>query len=124
MGKVLPALKGKLTGMAFRVPVSNVSVVDLTVRLERPTSHSEIGQWMQEASCTTLSGVLGYTNEPLVSTDFIGSPLSAVYDHEASIELHPHFHKVVAWYDNEWGYSHRVVDLIQHITTYNHRNCS
>jgi len=114
---VLPDLKGKLTGMALRVPVSDVSVVDLTVKLEKGVSREEIAEWMREASLGSLKGVLGYTNEQLVSTDFIGSTLSAIYDKEASIGLSPHFHKVIAWYDNEWGYSSRVVDLIWYMQT-------
>lgn len=115
VGKVIPDLKGKLTGMAFRVPISDVSVVDLTVRLEKGASHEEISKLMHKASREELKGILGYTKEQVVSSDFIGSTLSAIYDKDASIELNPHFHKVVAWYDNEWGYSNRVVDLIRYI---------
>ncbi len=115
VGKVIPDLKGKLTGMAFRMPISDVSVVDLTVRLENGASHSEVGALMQEKSLGDLKGILGYTDEQVVSSDFIGSPLSAIYDRDASIELNRNFHKVIAWYDNEWGYSNRVVDLIRYI---------
>ena len=115
VGKVIPGLKGKLTGMALRVPVSDVSVVDLTVGLEKGASHDEIAALMKEKSLGDLKGILGYTEEQLVSSDFIGSTLSAIYDKDASIELNSNFHKVVAWYDNEWGYSNRVVDLIQYI---------
>ncbi len=115
VGKVIPSLKGKLTGMALRVPVSDVSVVDLTVGLEKGASHDEIAKLMQEKSLGDLKGILGYTEEQLVSSDFIGSPLSAIYDRDASIELNSNFHKVIAWYDNEWGYSNRVVDLIRYI---------
>ncbi len=115
VGKVIPDLKGKLTGMAFRVPISDVSVVDLVVRLERGVSHDEIARLMLQESQGELKGILGYTEEQVVSSDFIGSTLSAVYDKDASIELNRNFHKVVAWYDNEWGYSNRVVDLIRYI---------
>ncbi|MBM3192435.1 MAG: type I glyceraldehyde-3-phosphate dehydrogenase [Chlamydiae bacterium] len=115
VGKVIPDLKGKLTGMALRVPVSDVSVVDLTVKLEKGASKEEVAQVMRDASQKSLKGILGYTKEQVVSTDFIGSSLSAIYDEDASIELNPNFHKVIAWYDNEWGYSNRVVDLIQHM---------
>lgn len=115
VGKVIPGLKGRLTGMALRVPISDVSVVDLTVGLEKGASHDEIAKLMQEKSLGDLKGILGYTEEQLVSSDFIGSPLSAIYDRDASIELNSNFHKVIAWYDNEWGYSNRVVDLIRYI---------
>jgi glyceraldehyde 3-phosphate dehydrogenase len=115
VGKVIPELKGKLTGMAFRVPVSDVSALDLTVKLEKGVSQSDIASIMLEESKKSLKGILGYTDEQVVSSDFIGSTLSAIYDKDASIELNPNFHKVVAWYDNEWGYSNRVVDLIRYI---------
>lgn len=117
VGKVIPELEGKLTGMAFRVPISNVSVVDLTVKLSKSTNLDEISALMKEASETYLQGILGYTEEPLVSTDFIGCPLSGVYDKNACIQLNPEFFKIVAWYDNEWGYSNRVVDLMRYIST-------
>jgi glyceraldehyde 3-phosphate dehydrogenase len=117
VGKVIPGLKGKLTGMAFRVPVSDVSALDLTVKLEKGVSQSDIASVMLEESKKSLKGILGYTDEQVVSSDFIGSTLSAIYDKDASIELNPNFHKVVAWYDNEWGYSNRVVDLIRYIQT-------
>ena len=115
VGKVIPELKGKLTGMAFRVPVSNVSALDLTVKLEKGVSQSDMASYMQEASLNGLRGILGYTDEQVVSSDFIGSTLSAIYDYGASIELNPNFHKVVAWYDNELGYSNRVVDMMRYI---------
>ena len=115
VGKVIPELKGKLTGMALRVPVSDVSVVDLTVRLEKGASRDEIAQAIYEASEKEFKGIVGYTEQQVVSTDFIGSPLSAIYDKGASIELNPYFHKVIAWYDNEWGYSNRVVDLMRYV---------
>ncbi len=119
VGKVIPELKGKLTGMAFRVPITDVSALDLTVRFEKGATHGEIAEVMREASVHDLSGILGYTEEQIVSSDFIGSKLSAVYDKDASIELNPNFHKVVAWYDNEWGYSNRVVDLIHYMQSKN-----
>ena len=109
---VLPELKGKLTGMAIRVPTPNVSVVDLTFRTERATSYAEICDKMREASETYLQGVLGYTEEPLVSTDFQGDPRSSVFDAKAGMELNANFFKILSWYDNEWGYSNRVVDLM------------
>ncbi len=112
VGLVLPHLKGKLTGMAFRVPVADVSVVDLTVRTEKATSYQEICEKMKEASEGELKGILGYTEEPVVSSDFIGDSHSSIFDASAGIELSPNFFKVIAWYDNEWGYSQRMVDLI------------
>ncbi len=115
VGKVIPDLKGKLTGMAFRVPVSDVSVVDLTLKLEKGVSHDQIAKLMHEKSLGDLKGILGYTEEQVVSSDFIGSTFSSIYDKGASIELNSNFHKVVAWYDNEWGYSKRVIDLIQYM---------
>lgn len=109
---VLPELKGKLTGMAFRVPTPDVSVVDLTFRTTKPTSYKEICAAMKEASETTLKGVLGYTEEDVVSTDFQGDAHSSIFDAGAGIELNSNFFKVVSWYDNEWGYSCRVIDLM------------
>ena len=109
--KVIPALKGKLTGMAFRVPTTNVSVVDLTVRLKKDTTYDEIKAAMKVASETHLKGILGYTEEEVVSSDFIGSSFSSIFDAEAGIMLNPHFVKLISWYDNEWGYSSRMVDL-------------
>ncbi len=111
----MPELKGKLTGMAFRIPTANVSVVDLTVRTEKPTSYKEVCAAMKRASETSLKGILGYTDEPVVSTDFIHCSLSSIFDAEAGIELNDRFMKVVSWYDNEWGYSNRVVDLLLHM---------
>lgn len=111
----IPELKGKLTGMAFRVPVADVSVVDLTVRTERETSLAAINQAMQAASEGRLRGILGYTDEQVVSSDFIGSSLSGIYDALAGIELNSRFFKLVAWYDNEWGYSCRVNDLVKYM---------
>ncbi len=116
VGLALPALKGKLTGMAFRVPTPNVSAVDLTVRTEKATSYDEIMKTLKAASEGDLKGYLGYTEEEVVSSDFMGCPLSSIVDKGAGIGLSPTFHKVVSWYDNEWGYSNRVVDLINHMT--------
>lgn len=113
----LPELKGKLTGMAFRVPVADVSAVDLTVRLARSTSYEEICQKMKEASEGELKGILAYTEEPVVSSDFISSHYSAVFDKDAGIALNDRFFKLIAWYDNEMGYSHRVVDLLLYVAT-------
>ena len=112
VGLVLPELKGKLTGMALRVPTPNVSVVDLTFKTERSTRYDDICAVMKEASMGPLAGVLGYTDEPVVSSDFIADPHSSIFDASAGMELNTNFFKVVAWYDNEWGYSNRVVDLI------------
>jgi glyceraldehyde 3-phosphate dehydrogenase len=109
---VLPELKGKLTGMAFRVPTPDVSAVDLTFRTEKPTSYREICAAMQAASEGELKGILGYTEDDVVSTDFTTDPHSSIFDAGAGIELNANFFKVVAWYDNEWGYSMRMIDLI------------
>ncbi len=109
---VLPELKGKLTGMAFRVPTPDVSAVDLTFKTEKATSYAEICQAMKAASEGEMKGVLGYTEEPVVSTDFTSDPHSSSFDAGAGIELNSHFFKVVAWYDNEWGYSNRMIDLM------------
>jgi len=116
VGKVIPALNGKLTGMAFRVPTPDVSVVDLTVRLEKAASYEEIKAAIKEASESgPMVGFLGYTEEQLVSTDFIGDSRSSIFDAKAGISLNDNFAKLVSWYDNEWGYSNRVVDLIKHV---------
>lgn len=109
---VLPQLKGKLTGMAFRVPTPDVSVVDLTFRTAKATSYKEICAAMKAASETSLKGILGYTEEEVVSSDFIGDPRSSIFDAGAGMELNSNFFKVVSWYDNEWGYSCRVIDLM------------
>lgn len=117
VGKVIPALNGKLTGMAFRVPTPNVSVVDLTARLEKPASYKEICAAIKAASLDgDLKGVLGYTEEDVVSTDFNGEKLTSVFDAKAGIALNDHFVKLVSWYDNETGYSNKVLDLISHIS--------
>ena len=112
---VIPELKGKLTGMAFRVPVADVSVVDLTVRLEKPATYEEIKQTMKEASEGEYKGILGYTEDSVVSSDFIGDARTSIFDANAGIALNDHFVKVVSWYDNEWGYSSKLIDLVQHL---------
>jgi len=113
VGLVLPAVKGKLTGMAFRVPVPTVSVVDLTFKTSKETSLAEIKAAMKKASETYMKGILGYTEDEVVSTDFIHEKQSSVFDAGSSIELNKNFFKLVSWYDNEWGYSNRVVDLMK-----------
>jgi glyceraldehyde 3-phosphate dehydrogenase len=113
----LPELKGKLTGMAFRVPTPDVSVVDLTVRLAKDTTYEEIGNAMDQAAKTHLKGILDTTDEELVSSDFIGSHYSCIYDKKAGIALSRRFYKLIAWYDNEMGYSHRVVDLLEYMAS-------
>ncbi|MBC6477547.1 MAG: type I glyceraldehyde-3-phosphate dehydrogenase [Hormoscilla sp. GM7CHS1pb] len=109
---VLPELKGKLTGMAFRVPTADVSVVDLTFRTEKATSYQDICGAMKAAASGDMKGILGYTEDPVASSDFIGDSHSSIFDAGAGIELNSNFFKVVSWYDNEWGYSNRMVDLI------------
>ncbi|KMZ72760.1 Glyceraldehyde-3-phosphate dehydrogenase (phosphorylating) [Zostera marina] len=116
VGKVLPALNGKLTGMAFRIPTVDVSVVDLTVRLEKPASYEQIKAAIKAESEGKMKGILGYTEEDLVSTDFIGDNRSSIFDAKAGIALSDTFVKLVSWYDNEWGYSSRVIDLILHMS--------
>jgi glyceraldehyde 3-phosphate dehydrogenase len=113
VGKVLPVLNGKLTGMAFRIPTSDVSVVDLTVVLDKPATQEDINAAMKKASENELKGVLGYTDEAVVSTDFRGCALTSVYDAKAGISLDANFAKVVSWYDNEWGYSCKLVEMIR-----------
>jgi glyceraldehyde 3-phosphate dehydrogenase len=115
VGKVIPALNGKLTGMAFRVPTADVSVVDLTVRLEKAASYDEIKAAIKLASETTMAGVLGYTEDSVVSSDFIHETRTSVFDANAGIALNGNFVKLVSWYDNEWGYSNKVLDLIAHM---------
>lgn len=115
VGKVIPALNGKLTGMAFRVPVPNVSVVDLTCKLAKPAKWDEIKQAMKSASEGELKGILGYTEDQVVSSDFNGDKRTSIFDADAGIALNDTFVKVVSWYDNEWGYSNKVVDLICYI---------
>ncbi|MDE3068251.1 MAG: type I glyceraldehyde-3-phosphate dehydrogenase [Verrucomicrobiota bacterium] len=117
VGLVLPEVKGKLTGMAFRVPTPTVSVVDLTVRTVKETSYAEISAAMKKASETYLKGILGYIDDEVVSSDFIHCPLSSIFDAGAGIELNKRFFKLVSWYDNEWGYSCRVGDLVKYMIT-------
>jgi glyceraldehyde 3-phosphate dehydrogenase len=113
VGQCIPEVKGKLTGMAFRVPTLDVSVVDLTVKLEKSASYDQIADVMKEESEGNLKGILAYSDEELVSSDIIGSHYSSVFDKKAGIELNDSFHKIVAWYDNEMGYSHRLYDLMR-----------
>ena len=115
VGKVIPALNGKLTGMAFRVPTADVSVVDLTVRLEKATTYDEIKAAMKKAADGELAGILGYTEDQVVSSDFIGDARTSIFDAGAGIMLNPNFVKLVSWYDNEWGYSNKVLSLIEHM---------
>ncbi|MDR2708477.1 MAG: type I glyceraldehyde-3-phosphate dehydrogenase [Elusimicrobiota bacterium] len=119
VGKVLPSLNGKLTGMSIRVPTLDVSVVDLTVNLEKPAKYEDIKTAMKTASENELRGVLGYTEDDVVSTDFIGDPRTSIFDAKAGIPLTDTFVKVVAWYDNEWGYSNKVLDLVAHMKKVN-----
>ena len=119
VGKVIPSLNGKLTGMSMRVPTLDVSVVDLTVNLAKPAKYEEICAAMKEASEGELKGVLGYTEEAVVSSDFLGDPRTSIFDKAAGIALTDTFVKVVAWYDNEWGYSNKVLDLISVMKAYN-----
>ncbi len=117
VGKVIPKLNGKLTGMAFRVPTANVSVVDLTVRLKNETSYEAIKEAFKTASEGDLKGILGYTEDGVVSQDFVSDTRTSIFDATAGIELNPKFFKVVSWYDNEFGYSNKLVDLAQYIHT-------
>jgi len=115
VGLVIPEVQGKLTGMAFRVPTPTVSVVDLTVRTEKPSGYAAVCAKMKEASEGSLKGILGYTDEEVVSSDFIHDPLSSIFDAGAGLGLNDHFVKLVSWYDNEWGYSNRCVELLQKV---------
>ncbi len=119
VGKVIPELNGKLTGMSMRVPTLDVSVVDLTVNLAKPAKYSEICAAMKEASENELKGILGYTEDAVVSSDFLGDPRTSIFDANAGIALTDTFVKVVSWYDNEWGYSNKVLDLISVMKVYN-----
>ena len=112
---VIPALKGKLTGMSFRVPVADVSVVDLTCKLEKPATYEDIKKVMKAASEGELKGILGYTEDDVVSQDFLGDARTSIFDAKAGIALNDNFVKVVSWYDNEWGYSNKLIDLIQEL---------
>jgi glyceraldehyde 3-phosphate dehydrogenase len=120
VGKVIPALNGKLTGMAFRVPTLDVSVVDLTVRLEKETSYEDICAKIKSMAQGELRGILGYTEDEVVSTDFLTDKRSSIFDAKAGIQLNKTFVKLISWYDNEYGYSHRVVDLIRHMYATDH----
>lgn len=115
VGKVIPELNGKLTGMSMRVPTANVSVVDLTVRIEKGASYQEIKDTVKEAANGELKGVLAYTEDDVVSSDLNGNPASSIFDAKAGISLNDNFVKLVSWYDNEWGYSRRVLDLLAHV---------
>jgi len=115
VGRVIPELNGKLTGMAFRVPTPDVSVVDLTVNLAKPASYEDIKTTMKEASQNGLSGILGYTEDPIVSNDLLGESCTSVFDAGAGMALNDQFMKLVAWYDNEWAYSCKCIDLMQHM---------
>ena len=117
VGKVIPSLNGKLTGMSMRVPTLDVSVVDLTVNLAKPATYEEICAAMKEASEGELKGILGYTEDAVVSSDFLGDPRTSIFDKNAGIQLTPTFVKIVSWYDNEIGYSNKVLDLIAHMDT-------
>ncbi len=121
VGKVIPELNGKLTGMSFRIPTPDVSVVDLTCRLDKPAPYKEICAAMKKASEGELKGILGYTEDQVVSTDFLGDSRTSIFDAGAGIGLNDHFVKVVSWYDNEWGYSCKVVDLVAHMYAVDHK---
>ncbi len=114
VGKVIPSLNGKLTGMSFRVPTADVSVVDLTVKLDKPTSYEEICAAVKAASEGELKGILGYTEDAVVSQDFVSDSRTSIFDKEAGIMLNPTFVKLVSWYDNEWGYSNKLADMLVH----------
>ena len=115
VGRVIPSLNGKLTGISFRVPTTNVSVVDLTCRLEKPVSYAEICKTMKKASENELKGILGYTEESVVSQDFVHDARTSIFDAKAGIAINDHFVKVIAWYDNEWGYSTKLGELMLHM---------
>jgi glyceraldehyde 3-phosphate dehydrogenase len=113
---VIPEMKGKLTGMSFRVPVADVSVVDLTVRLSKPATYEQIKNAMKEAAAGEMKGILGYTEDEVVSQDFVGDARTSIFDAKAGIALNDQFVKVVAWYDNEWGYSNKLIDMVQELS--------
>ena len=113
--KVIPSLEGKLTGMAFRIPTANVSVVDLTVRLTKDTSYNDIKKVMKSASENDLKGILGYCDDLVVSQDFIGDKRTSIFDANAGMELNSNFFKIISWYDNECGYSNKLLDLAKHV---------
>ncbi|NLC68642.1 MAG: type I glyceraldehyde-3-phosphate dehydrogenase, partial [Clostridiaceae bacterium] len=116
VGKVIPELNGKLTGMAFRIPTIDVSVVDLTCRLEKPATYDEIKEAVKRASENELKGILGYTEDEVVSTDFIHDARTCIFDANAGISLNSNFVKLIAWYDNEWGYANKLVDLMLYMS--------
>jgi glyceraldehyde 3-phosphate dehydrogenase len=115
VGEVIPALKGKLTGMSLRVPTADVSVIDLTCKLSKPATYEDIKNAVKTASQTTMKGIVGYTDEPVVSTDFISDSRTCIFDASAGIMLNDTFVKLIAWYDNEWGYSNKTLDLISYM---------
>ena len=115
LGKVITSLKGKVTGMSFRVPTINVSVVDFTFKTSKSCSYDDIAAIVKKESEGNLKGILGYTEDEIVSSDILHDPHSSVFDHHAGISLNNNFHKVVSWYDNEWGYSNRMIDLTKHV---------
>jgi glyceraldehyde 3-phosphate dehydrogenase len=117
VGKVIPSLNGKLTGMAFRVPTPDVSVVDLTCRLEKSASYDQICQAIQKAADGELKGIMKYTDEEVVSTDFLGDAHTSIFDAKAGIALNDNFVKLVSWYDNEWGYSCKLLNLIEYVAS-------
>lgn len=121
VGEVIPELKGKLTGMSFRVPTADVSVVDLTVRLKKPTTYDEIKEVMKKASTGKYKGIIAYSEDSVVSTDMVGNSNTCIFDASAGIMLNPTFVKLVAWYDNEWGYSCKVLELIEHMASVDHK---
>ena len=121
VGKVIPSLNGKLTGMAFRVPTLDVSVVDLTCRIEKAASYEEICSALKQASENELKGILGYTEDAVVSSDFITDARTSIFDAKAGISLNSNFVKLVSWYDNEWGYSNKIIDLISYMATVDHK---
>ncbi len=121
VGKVIPELNGKLTGMAFRVPTLDVSVVDLTARLEKPATYAEICAVLKKASENELKGILGYTEDEVVSSDFIHDARTSIFDAKAGISLNSNFVKLVSWYDNEWGYSNKLIDLISYMYSVDHK---
>jgi glyceraldehyde 3-phosphate dehydrogenase len=115
LGKVIPSLNGKVTGMSFRVPTINVSVVDFTFKTEKPCSYEQICQAVHKEATGELKGILGFSEDEIVSSDVAHDPHSSVFDKHAGMTLNPHFHKVVSWYDNEWGYSNRLLDMCKHV---------
>lgn len=121
VGLCLPEVEGKLTGMAFRIPTIDVSVVDLTVRLSKDTTYDAICNAVKEASLGSMKGIMHYCDEPVVSSDFVGTSYSSIFDRGAGIALNPRFYKLIAWYDNEMGYAHRVVDLMKYMAAQEHR---